>query len=99
MRSRHNSLRIFFLFRYLNLSSLSLENRQEVIKKSDLTYTEVIENFEYRKNNDRYWDIAKLYQQMVNKALFIAEALYLNYSILFFFDNATSHSVYIKDVL
>ena len=36
---------------------------------------------------------------MVNKALFIAEALYLNYSPLFFFDNATSHSVYVKDVL
>ena len=36
---------------------------------------------------------------MVNKALPIAEALYPGYSLLFLFDNATSHSVYAKDVL
>ena len=36
---------------------------------------------------------------MVTKALPIAEALYPGYSLLFLFDNATSHSVYAKDAL
>ena len=34
---------------------------------------------------------------MFKKALPIAEALYLDYSLLLLFDNATSHSVYTKD--
>ena len=58
-----------------------------------------MENFEYGKNNDGYWNGAKLYQQVINKALLIAEALYFGYSLLFLFDNATSHSMYTKDVL
>ena len=62
-------------------------------------YIESVEIFEYGKNNDGYWDGAKLHQQVVNKALPIAEALYLGYSLLFLFDNATNHSVYIKDIL
>lgn len=36
---------------------------------------------------------------MANKALPIAEAFYPGYSLLFLFDNATSHSVYVKDAL
>ena len=40
-------------------------------------HTEAVEVFEYEKNNDGYWDGAKLHQQVVNKALPIAEALYL----------------------
>lgn len=36
---------------------------------------------------------------MVNKALPIAEALYPGYSLLFLFDNATSHSVYADNAL
>lgn len=36
---------------------------------------------------------------MVNKALPIAEALYPGYSLLFLFDNATSHSVFAQDAL
>lgn len=34
---------------------------------------------------------------MVNKALSITEAFYLEYSLIFLFNNATSHFVYIKD--
>lgn len=47
-------LESLFLFKRLNLSSLSLEKRQKVVEKSGLSYTEVVENFEYEKNNDRY---------------------------------------------
>ena len=36
---------------------------------------------------------------MIKKALLIAEALYSRYSILFMFDNPTSHSVYVQDAL
>ena len=62
-------------------------------------HTESVEIFEYGKNNNRYWDEAKLYQQVVNKTLPIVEVLYLGYSLLFLFDNYTSYSVYAKDAL
>ena len=62
-------------------------------------HTESVEIFEYGKNNNRYWDGAKLHQQVVNKALPIAEALYPGYSLFLLFNNATSHSAYVKDPL
>ena len=37
--------------------------------------------------------------QIMKKALPIKEALYLGYELLFLFDNATSHSIYIPDAL
>lgn len=37
--------------------------------------------------------------QIINKALPIAQSLYLGYELLFMFDNATSHSIYAKDAL
>lgn len=61
--------------------------------------TEAIKIFEYKKTNDGYWDRAKLYQQVVIKALPIAEALYPYYSLVFLFDNATNHFVYVNDAL
>ena len=36
---------------------------------------------------------------MINKALPIAKAFYPGYSLFYLFDNATSHSIYVKDVL
>ena len=47
-------LKFLFSFGCLNLLSLSLEKRQEIIAKSGLTHTEVVKIFEYRKNNDGY---------------------------------------------
>ena len=58
-----------------------------------------VEIFEYGKNNDRYWNGAKLYHQVMKKTLPIAEALYLRYFLLFLFDNTTSYSIYAKDAL
>ena len=55
--------------------------------------------FEYGKNNNGYWDRAKLHNQVVNKALPMVQALYLGYLFLFLFDNATSYFLYSKDVL
>ena len=37
--------------------------------------------------------------QIINKALPIAESLYPGYELLFIFDNSTSHSIYAKDTL
>lgn len=86
-------------FGRLNLASLSPERREEIVQETGLIETEAVEVFEYGKNNDGYWDGAKLHQQVVKKALPIAEALYPGYSLLFLYDNATSHSVYAKDAL
>ncbi len=64
-----------------------------------LKTNEAVEILEYEKNNDGYWDEIKLLRQVMEKALPIAESLYPGYSILFMFDNATSHSVYVEDAL
>lgn len=100
-RQGQSIMALKFLLPYgrLNLNSLTLEKKNEVIRQNSLTETEAVELFEYGKNNKSYWDGAKLHQQVVNKALPIAEAFYSGYSLLFFFDNATSHSVYAKDAL
>lgn len=86
-------------FGCLNLSSLSQQKRDEIVLKTGLALTEAVEIFKYGKNHEGYWDGAKLHKQVVTKALPIAEALYPGYSLLFLFDNATSHSVYAKDAL
>lgn len=87
------------LFGRLNLASLSREKRDEVVQRCKLVSTEVVEIFECEKNNDGHWERAKLHHQVIKKALPIAEALYPRYSLLFLFNNVTSHSVYAKDAL
>ena len=90
----------FFLpFGRLNLSSLPENKKKEVMEKAEITITKAVVLFEYGKANEGYWDGPKLHQQVVNKALPIAETLYPGYSLLFLFDNATSHSVYAQDAL
>lgn len=86
-------------FGRLNLSSLSQEKRDKVRTTIGLTITEAVELFEYGKNHEGYWDGVKLHEQVIFKALRVAEALYPGYALLFLFDNATSHSVYAKDAL
>lgn len=86
-------------FGRLNLSSLSQEKRDEVVSRTGLTLTEAVEIFEYGKNHEGYWDRVKLHKQVVTKALPVAEAFYPGYSLLFLFDNATSHLIYAKNAL
>lgn len=88
-----------FSFGRLNLSSLSEGKKKEVIDKTRLSVTETVELFKYKKTNEGYWDGFKLHKQVVNKALPIAEALYPGYSLLFLFDNVTSHSIYAQNTL
>lgn len=40
-----------------------------------------------------------LLDQIINKTLSIAKNLYLGYELLFMFNNVSSHSIYIKNVL
>lgn len=80
----------------LNLHSLP-EARQEELVTSGIPLEAAI-LFEYGKE-DGYWDGEGLLDQIVAKALPIAEALYPGYDLLFLFDNATSHSIYAKDAL
>lgn len=90
----------FFLpFGRLNLAFLGPEKRDQVIQETGLVHTEAVEIFEYGKNNNGYWDGANLHKQVVTKDLPTAQALYPGYSLLFIFDNATSHAVYAKDAL
>lgn len=58
-----------------------------------------MEILKYKKNNEGYWDGVKLVKQDKEKALSIAEVLYPRYSLLFLFDNANSHLVYLTDAL
>lgn len=89
-----------FPFERLNLFSLPEDKKKEVMKKVEIIITKaVLLVFEYGKANKEYWDGPKLHQQVINKALPIAEALYQSYSFLFLFDNITSHLVYAQDVL
>lgn len=48
-------------FEHLNLLSLSLNKRQEIIKKAGFTHKKVVEIFEYGKNSNGYWNRVKLY--------------------------------------
>lgn len=86
-------------FARLGLFHLSRIQQEEIMRNTGLRINEAVEILEYEKNNDGYWDGAKLLWQVMEKALPIAEVLYPRYSILFMFDNATSHSVYAEDAL
>ena len=78
--------------------SLTPERREQIEEKTRLVETKAVEIFKHRKNNNEYWDGAKLHKQVVDKAVPIIQALYHGYSLLFLFNNATNHSVYFKNV-
>lgn len=90
-----------FILHYgrLNLAFLTPKKSEKVIQQMGLTTTEAVKVFKYGKNNNRYWDEAKLHKQVVEKALSIAKTFYPGYSLCFLFDNITSHFIYIKDIL
>lgn len=80
----------------LNLLSIPIERREGLIASGIPLEAAVF--FEYGKEGG-HWDGERLLDQIVNKALPIAEALYPGYDLLFMFDNATSHLIYAKDAL
>ena len=80
----------------LNLFSLPKTQQDELVNAG--IPMEAATTFEYG-NDEGHWDGAKLLQQIFDRALPIAEALYPGYELLFLFDNATSHSTYAEDAL
>lgn len=86
-------------FSRLNLLRLPEAEQDQVVERFGLSSKEAVEILEYGKNNEGYWDGVKLVKQVKEKALPIAEALYPGYSLLFLFDNVTSHLVYVADAL
>lgn len=48
-------------YKWLNLVSLTPKKRKKVIQQTELQEIEAVEIFEYGKNNDSYWDGAKLH--------------------------------------
>ncbi len=58
-------------FDRLNLLSLSEEKQKEMMEKTELTILKAVKLFEYGKNNEGYWNRAKLHKQAVSKALLI----------------------------
>lgn len=72
-----------FFYVWLNLAFFIFEKRK-IVFRTGLLEEKTVENFEYRKNNNSYWDKIKLYQQVINKALLIAEVFYPEYSFFFF---------------
>lgn len=53
--------------------------------------------FQYEKTEEKYWIGKHLEDQMIKKILPIDEFLYLGYELLFLFNNATSHTIYVSD--
>lgn len=64
----------------LNLFSLTPEKREQIKEETGLDETEAVEIFEYGKNNDGYWDGAKLHRKVVDKAL--STYYFFSYSIM-----------------
>lgn len=88
-----------FLLPWSRLNLFSLSNERQLELTNSGIPAEAAVYFEYGSGNEGYWTGDHLLQQIVDKALPIAEILYPGYELLFMFDNATSHSVYAKDAL
>ena len=86
-------------FSPLNLFHLFEEKPDQIVEQYGFLSKEAIEILEYWKNNEGYWNGIKLVKQVKKKALLIAKALYPGYSLLFLFNNATSHLVYSTNTL
>lgn len=63
-------------FGRLGFSRLSNDNQNSLLAATVLAGTGVVENFEYEKYNDGYWDGHKLLEEVIDKAVPIVEALF-----------------------
>lgn len=91
--------KFFFFFDLLNLLSFFFKKQIEVIEKLSFRMTKIVNVYQYNNNNDSYQNKAKLYQQVVSKALPITKVLYLDYLLVLLFNNITCYFVYVKHVL
>lgn len=87
----------FLLWFCLNLDFF-LPEKQKKLAKLGIPF-KAATYFEYSKIEEGYQTGEYLLNQIQNKALPIEKALYPNYELLFIFDNAMSHAIYVKDAL
>ena len=80
----------------LNLFYLQLYKQKALIASG--ISEEAAKIFKYGQENG-YWNKAKVVNQIWEKALPIAQALYPRYQIIFMFNNAKSHAVFAKDAV
>lgn len=90
-------LNFLLLWSRLNLFSLFLQQEKDQAN-SGISF-EATTYFEYGKIKKGYQTKKYLLDQIKSKVLSIREALYLPYELLFMFDNAISHTIYVKDTL
>lgn len=88
-----------FLRSFSRLNLLALPENARVRHQEAGVPLEAVKTIEYGKSHDGYWNGWKLLQQIVEKALPIAEALYPGYAFLFHSDNATSHALFADNAL
>lgn len=81
------------------MTSLILKKRNQIIQKIELIYTKALELFKSENNNNRYWNRAKPYSQVITRALPIIQAFYLGFFLFFFINNIINYLVYIKNIL
>lgn len=85
---RKRIMMLDFLLPWSQLNLLLLPpQRQKELVSSDIPL-EAVTYFEYGKMEESYWTGEHLLDQIINKALPIAESLYPGYELLFMFDNA-----------
>ena len=83
----------------LGLKIVQLSHQQQEKLVNSGVPLEAAIYFEYEKTEEDYWTGEHLLDQIINKALPIAESLYPGYELLFMFNKATSHFIYAKDAL
>ncbi len=81
----------------LNLLSLPNHQQEKLVNSGVALEAEIY--FEYGRMEQSYQTGENLLDQIINKAIPIAESLYLGWGLLFMLDNTTSHSIYVKDAL
>ncbi len=70
-------IEFLLFFARLGLSYLSRIQQEKIMRNTGLKTIEAVEILEYKKNNDSYLYRLKLLWQVMEKAMAIAEALYL----------------------
>lgn len=81
----------------LNLFFLSFEQQKHLTNLN--IFSKAITYFEYEKTEEKYQTGEYLLDEIIKKALPIAQVLFLEYELLFIFDNTTNHFIYAKNVL
>ncbi|CAG8837894.1 10562_t:CDS:2, partial [Racocetra persica] len=82
--------------------TISLNTAKNYLKELEYVYERRINELEYRMSifsGDNMEKSEDLINQIINRAISIFEACFLEYQALFAFDNATSHAIFSPNAL